>query len=65
MSYRPYPNPAKARHQHERGELAEPPRALTPLERQMFDALTTVLSAIRRSLAAAATANRSDFTIRS
>jgi hypothetical protein len=56
MSYRPYPNPTRARHQIDRHDDETPPqtqvgqRPLSPLEKQFFEAAAAVGEALRPQL---------------
>lgn len=58
MSYRPYPNPDRARHQIDRHDDETPPltqvgqRPLSPLAKQFFEAAATYGEALRPRLQA-------------
>lgn len=59
MSHRPYPNPVRARrqldrHDDETGPLL-PPRPLSPLERQLHEAVSAATQNLRPHLEAVAT----------
>jgi hypothetical protein len=58
MTYRPYPNPGRARRQIERHEYEAPPlsgapaRPLSPFEQKLVEGATAAVQAVGSSLAA-------------